>query len=82
VEALGGLPKSPDAKKIIRRLEKKHGWEYVTDVGDGGHGVGTLFCGPDGSGCRITVFGTANNTARTILNLANKCSHGKAPGKS
>jgi hypothetical protein len=79
VDSLGGLPKNKDAKRVIERLKKKHGWEYRTDVGDGGHGVGTLFCGAD---CRITVFGTANNSARTILKLANKCTHGKAPGKS
>lgn len=75
---MGGWPKDADAKKAIKALEKDFAWVYDTEVGKSAHKVGTLICG---QGCKVSVNGTARNTARALWKLARKCSHGKGPDR-
>lgn len=79
---MGGRPNDADANKAIDALVADFGWEYREAEGSKGHVVGSLYC-PEHTraGCRIPVYGTASNTARTIWQSARKCSHGVAPDR-
>jgi hypothetical protein len=73
---MGGQPKSPDARKVIRVLTKDYGWVYDDNVGSSAHPCGYLRCG---QGCHIVVYKTGNNTATALWATARKCPHGMAP---
>lgn len=73
---MGGLPNSPEAKKVIRVLRKDHGWVYDDNVGASAHPCGSLLCG---KGCRIVVYKTGSNTATALWATARKCPHGRGP---
>jgi len=76
---MGGLPNDKDARKCLKVLQRKHSWIYRDDVMDGGHGVGALTCG---GGCLLVIYRTPKgNQAQHIWKYANKCTHGKAPGR-
>lgn len=79
-----GRPKDSEAKKCIKVLEKEFGWRYE-EVSGKSHVIGFLTHPSESKKdqCKISVNGTANNTARFLWAAAkNRCSHGFAPKRN